>query len=95
MWLLATPSVSGIFNLGTGKARSFRDMMMAAYAAVGAAPNIQYVEMPEAIRGSYQYFTQSDVDRLQRAGYNGGFTSLEQAIETYVKDFLNRADRFR
>jgi ADP-L-glycero-D-manno-heptose 6-epimerase len=95
MWLLATPSVSGIFNLGTGKARSFRDIMMAAYAAVGAAPNIQYVEMPEAIRGSYQYFTQSDVDRLQHAGYNGGFTSLEQAIETYVKDFLNRADRFR
>jgi ADP-L-glycero-D-manno-heptose 6-epimerase len=95
MWLLATPSVSGIFNVGTGKARSFRDMMLAAYAALGAAPNIQYVEMPEAIRGSYQYFTQSDVDRLRRAGYNGGFTLLERAVETYVKDFLNCADRFR
>jgi ADP-L-glycero-D-manno-heptose 6-epimerase len=95
MWLLATPSVSGIFNVGTGKARSFRDMMLAAYAALGAAPNIQYVEMPEAIRGSYQYFTQSDVDRLRRAGYNGGFTLLEGAVETYVKDFLNCADRFR
>jgi ADP-L-glycero-D-manno-heptose 6-epimerase len=95
MWLLATPSVSGIFNVGTGKARSFRDMMLAAYAALGAAPNIQYVEMPEAIRGSYQYFTQSDVERLRRAGYNGGFTLLEGAVETYVKDFLNCADRFR
>ena len=95
MWLLATPSVSGIFNLGTGKARSFREMMLAAYAALGAAPNIQYVEMPEAIRGSYQYFTQSEVDRLQRAGYNGGFTHLEQAVETYVKSYLERADRFR
>ena len=95
MWLLATPSVSGIFNVGTGKARSFRDMMLAAYAALGAAPNIQYVEMPEAIRGSYQYFTQSDVERLRRAGYNGGFTLLERAVETYVKDFLNGADRFR
>jgi ADP-L-glycero-D-manno-heptose 6-epimerase len=95
MWLLATPSVSGIFNVGTGKARSFKDMMLAAYAALGAAPNIQYVEMPEAIRGSYQYFTQSDVERLRRAGYNGGFTLLERAVETYVKDFLNRADRFR
>jgi ADP-L-glycero-D-manno-heptose 6-epimerase len=95
MWLLATPSVSGIFNVGTGKARSFRDMMLAAYAALGAAPNIQYVEMPEAIRGSYQYFTQSDVDRLRSAGYNGGFTLLEGAVETYVKDFLNCADRFR
>jgi ADP-L-glycero-D-manno-heptose 6-epimerase len=51
--------------------------------------------MPEPIRGSYQYFTQGDVDRLQRAGYNGGFTALEDAVEIYVKGFLDRADRFR
>jgi ADP-L-glycero-D-manno-heptose 6-epimerase len=95
MWLLATPSLSGIFNLGTGKARSFREMMLAAYAAIGAAPNIQYVDMPEAIRGSYQYFTQGEVDRLQRAGYNGGFTPLEQAVEIYINSYLERADRFR
>jgi ADP-L-glycero-D-manno-heptose 6-epimerase len=95
MWLLATPSVSGIFNVGTGKARSFKDLMLATYAALGAAPNVQYVDMPEAIRGSYQYFTQSDVDRLTRAGYNGGFTALEDAVETYVKGFLDRVDHFR
>jgi ADP-L-glycero-D-manno-heptose 6-epimerase len=95
MWLLATPSISGLFNVGTGKARSFKDMMLAAYAALGAHPNIQYVEMPKSIRDSYQYFTQSDVDRLQRAGYNGGFRPLEQTVETYIKDFLDRADRFR
>ena len=95
MWLMATPSVSGIFNVGTGKARSFRDMMLSAYAALGTAPNIQYVDMPEQIRGSYQYFTQSNVDRLQRAGYNGGFTALEEAVGIYVKGFLDRADRFR
>jgi ADP-L-glycero-D-manno-heptose 6-epimerase len=95
MWLLATPSVSGIFNVGTGKARSFKDMMLAAYAALGTAPKIEYVEMPEQIRGSYQYFTQSDVDRLQRAGYNGGFTALEDAVLAYVSGFLNRPDRFR
>ena len=95
MWLMATPSVSGIFNVGTGKARSFKDMMLAAYAALGTAPNIEYVDMPEPIRGCYQYFTESDVDRLQRAGYNGGFTALEDAVEIYVKGFLNRADRFR
>ena len=58
-------------------------------------PNIRYVDMPESIRGSYQYFTQSDVDRLRRAGYNGGFTALEDAVGTYVKGFLDRADRFR
>jgi ADP-L-glycero-D-manno-heptose 6-epimerase len=95
MWLLATSSVSGIFNVGTGKARSFRDLMLSAYAALGTAANLDYVEMPHAIRGSYQYFTQSEVDRLQRAGYNGGFTALEDAVDAYVKGFLDRADRFR
>jgi len=95
MWLLATPSVSGLFNVGTGAARSFKDMMLAAFAALGASPNIQYIDMPEQIRGSYQYFTQSEVDRLRAAGYNGGFTKLEDAVELYVKGFLDRADRFR
>jgi ADP-L-glycero-D-manno-heptose 6-epimerase len=95
LWLLATPSVSGLFNVGTGKARSFKDLMLSAYAALGAEPNIQYIDMPESIRGSYQYFTQSKVDRLQRAGYNGGFTALEDAVDTYVKGFLDSADRFR
>jgi ADP-L-glycero-D-manno-heptose 6-epimerase len=95
MWLLATPSVSGLFNVGTGTARSFKELMMAAYTAVGSPPNIEYVDMPEPVRSSYQYFTQSDVGRLQRAGYNGGFTALEDAVRTYVNGFLDRADRFR
>jgi ADP-L-glycero-D-manno-heptose 6-epimerase len=95
MWLLATPQVSGLFNVGTGIARSFRDLMLAAYAALGIKPNIEYIEMPEQIRGSYQYFTQSEVDRLCGAGYNGGFTALEDAVKTYVTGFLDSADRFR
>ncbi len=95
MWLLATPSVSGIFNVGTGKARSFKDLMLAAYAALELSPNIRYVDMPPSIRGSYQYFTQADVARLQRAGYNGGFTELEEAVGLYVKGHLDRADRYR
>ncbi len=95
MWLLATPPVSGLFNVGTGTARSFKDMMLAAFGALGAAPNIEYIDMPEQIRGSYQYFTESKVDRLRKAGYNGGFTALEDAVDLYVKGFLDRADRFR
>ena len=95
MWLLATPSVSGLFNVGTGKARSFKDLILAAYAALGTRPNIDYVDMPEAIRGSYQYFTQSEVDRLCGAGYNGGFTALEDAVTAYVRGYLDRPDRFR
>jgi ADP-L-glycero-D-manno-heptose 6-epimerase len=92
---MATPSVSGIFNVGTGKARSFKDLMLSAYSALGIVPNIRYVDMPQSIRDSYQYFTQSDVDRLTRAGYNGGFTALEEAVGFYVKGYLDRADRFR
>jgi ADP-L-glycero-D-manno-heptose 6-epimerase len=95
MWLLSAPSVSGIFNVGTGKARSFRDLMLAAYAALGTLPNIRYVDMPPSIRDSYQYFTQGDVGRLQHAGYSGGFTALEEAVGQYVKGYLDRADRYR
>src|ERR1700741_524442 len=62
MWLLASPSVSGLFNVGTGKARSFKDLMLSAYAALGLTPDIRYIDMPVSIRGSYQYFTQSEVD---------------------------------
>ena len=95
MWLLAAPGVSGLFNVGTGKARSFKDLILSAYAALGATPNIAYVDMPEAIRGSYQYFTQGNVDRLQAAGYNGGFTTLEDGVGRYVKGYLDSVDRFR
>ncbi len=95
LWLLATPSVSGLFNVGTGEARSFKDLMLSAYAALGTTPNIEYIDMPEPIRGSYQYFTQSEVDRLRAAGYNGGFTTLEDAVGQYVRGYLDSTDRFR
>jgi len=95
MWLLASPAVSGIFNVGTGKARSFRELMLAGYAALGKQPNIEYVDMPGEIRGSYQYFTEAKTERLRTAGYNGGFTSLEDAVKSYVRDFLDHADPYR
>ncbi|HVY59578.1 MAG TPA: ADP-glyceromanno-heptose 6-epimerase [Xanthobacteraceae bacterium] len=94
-WLLAHPKVSGIFNVGTGAARSFRDLMTALFGALGRAPQIEYVEMPAAIRDSYQYFTQAEVGRLRQAGYNAGFTPLEEAVKHYVSAFLDRADRYR
>ncbi len=94
-WLLETPNVSGLFNVGTGKPRSFRDMMTAMFTALGRAPNIEYIAMPETIRDSYQYFTKASVEKLQRAGYNSGFTPLEDAVKRYVTTFLDGADRFR
>ncbi|MBR0754494.1 ADP-glyceromanno-heptose 6-epimerase [Bradyrhizobium jicamae] len=95
IWLLAAPSVSGLYNVGTGKARSFKDLILSAYASLGLPPNIEYIDMPEQIRGAYQYFTESKVERLRQAGYNGGFTALEDAVGAYVKGFLDRADRYR
>jgi ADP-L-glycero-D-manno-heptose 6-epimerase len=94
-WLLDTPSVSGVFNVGTGKARSFRDLMTAVFAALGRPPAIEYVDMPDAIRDSYQYFTQAQVENLRRAGYNSGFTGLEDAVKHYVTSYLDRRDRYR
>jgi len=94
-WLLETTSVNGIFNVGTGKAESFRDMITAMFKALGRPANIEYVDMPEAIRGQYQYFTQSSVENLRRAGYNAGFTPLEAAVERYVTGYLDREDRYR
>jgi ADP-L-glycero-D-manno-heptose 6-epimerase len=94
-WLMESPRISGLFNVGTGKARSFRDMIEAMFAAMGRAPKIDYIDMPESIRGQYQYFTESQVERLRAAGYNAGFTSLEDAVRRYVTDFLDRQDRYR
>jgi ADP-L-glycero-D-manno-heptose 6-epimerase len=94
-WLIGSPSVNGIFNVGTGHARSFRDMIAAMFQAMGRAPNITYVDMPEQIRDSYQYFTQASVENLRRAGYNADFTPLEDAVHSYVTGFLDTADRYR
>jgi ADP-L-glycero-D-manno-heptose 6-epimerase len=94
-WLLDQSTVNGIFNVGTGKAESFRDMITAMFKALGRPPNIEYVDMPESIRGQYQYFTQSSVENLRRAGYNAGFTPLESAVAQYVNGYLDRGDRYR
>lgn len=95
MWLLAARNVNGIFNVGTGTARSFKDLILAAYGALGTKPNIEYIEMPQQIRGSYQYFTQASVERLIGAGYNGGFTALEDSVASYVKGYLDQPDPYR
>jgi ADP-L-glycero-D-manno-heptose 6-epimerase len=94
-WLLETPSVSGIFNVGTGNARSFRDLITAMFAALGREPQIEYIDMPAELRDQYQYFTQARIENLRRAGYNAGFTPLEAAVDCYVNSFLNRPDRYR
>ena len=87
-WLLESPSISGLFNVGTGEARSFADLARAVFAAVGKAPQINYVDMPETIRNAYQYYTQADVSKLRAAGFTRPFTSLEEGVRSYVADHL-------
>jgi ADP-L-glycero-D-manno-heptose 6-epimerase len=94
-WLMETPAVSGIFNVGTGHARSFRDLMTAMFAALGREPKIEYIDMPASIRDSYQYFTQAETGNLRRAGFDADFTPLEDAVKQYVAGYLDRADRYR
>jgi ADP-L-glycero-D-manno-heptose 6-epimerase len=94
-WFLDSPQASGLFNVGTGAARSFHDIIAAVFTALGRPPNIDYVDMPESIRGQYQYFTQGSMEKLRHAGYAQQFTPLETAVDRYVNGFLNRTDRYR
>jgi ADP-L-glycero-D-manno-heptose 6-epimerase len=95
LWFLKMPHSHGIYNVGTGQAGSFREMITAMFEALGRPPNIEYIDMPLSIRDSYQYFTQSEVKNLRRAGYNADFTPLPTAVERYVLDYLDRPDRYR
>jgi ADP-L-glycero-D-manno-heptose 6-epimerase len=94
-WLMDHTDVSGIFNVGTGTARSFRDLVTALFRALGHDPNIAYIDMPMAIRERYQYFTQAAVERLRQNGYDRMPTPLEVGVADYVTRFLAAADPYR
>ena len=94
LWLLDHPEVSGLFNLGTGKARSFGDLARAVFAALGREPKIRYIDTPEAIRAKYQYFTEARMDRLRDAGYDAPFTTLEDGVAAYIGGYLSAEDPY-
>jgi ADP-L-glycero-D-manno-heptose 6-epimerase len=95
VWLEDQPKLAGIFNIGSGKARSFAELAQAVYAALGRPPQLRYIEMPESLRGNYQYFTEARLERLRQAGYTRPMTGLEDGIKRYVQDFLMRSDMYR
>jgi ADP-L-glycero-D-manno-heptose 6-epimerase len=94
-WLADNPQVNGVYNLGSGRARAFKDLAEATFRATGRQPDIAYVDMPEVLRGKYQYFTEAKMDRLRAAGYNAPMTSLEDGVDDYVAGFLNTDDPYR
>jgi len=91
-WIFQNPGVAGIYNLGTGKARTWNDLVKAVFAAMGREPRIDYIEMPEDIRGQYQYFTEAKMEKLSAAGCPVPFRSLEDAIRDYVVNHLQQKD---
>jgi ADP-L-glycero-D-manno-heptose 6-epimerase len=88
--MLAAPALSGIFNVGTGKARSFEDLAKAVFLAVGREPRIDYIDMPESLRGRYQYFTEADTSKLRASGFAPNFHELEAGVKDYVQTHLAR-----
>ncbi|HIJ37601.1 MAG TPA: ADP-glyceromanno-heptose 6-epimerase [Rhodospirillaceae bacterium] len=95
LWLLDHPKVNGLFNLGTGTARTFLDLATAIYQAVGKDPHIKFIDTPVSIRDKYQYFTEANMERLRAAGYDKAFTTLETGVTYYVTRYLSHSDRFR
>jgi ADP-L-glycero-D-manno-heptose 6-epimerase len=94
LWLLDTPTVSGLMNVGTGQARSYLDLAHAVCDAAGRPRNIAFIDMPEVLRGQYQSFTEAATTSLRTAGYPGQFTSLEEGVRRYVQDYLIRPDPY-
>ncbi len=95
LWLLGQPAVNGLYNLGSGQARSFADVARAMAAAAGVPAQIEIVPMPEAIRPNYQYFTEARMQRLRDAGYDRAFSTIEAGVRRYVEQYLAAPDRYR
>ena len=89
-WLLSHENVNGLFNLGTGVARTWNDLALALFSAMGRSPEIDYLDMPEGLRGSYQYFSRAETEKLAKAGCPLKFRSLEEAVKDYVANHLTK-----
>ncbi|MGF2414451.1 MAG: ADP-glyceromanno-heptose 6-epimerase, partial [Ferruginibacter sp.] len=85
-----SPLTPGLYNLGTGEARSFNDLVKATFTGLDLSPVIKFIDMPEDIRDKYQYFTEAKMHKLKEAGYTEGFYSLESGVDDYVRNYLNK-----
>lgn len=94
LFLMQNRTKSGIYNLGSGKARSFNDLVKAVFQALHKEPQIEYIPTPEDIRDKYQYFTEADMNKLRNIGYERTFYTLEDGVKHYVQDFLLRGKHF-
>jgi len=95
LWLLENPNVSGLFNVGAGRARSWDDLARAVFAALSLPDHIEYIDMPENLRAKYQYWTEAPMAKLRAAGYGGNMLSLEDGVHRLVNEYLVKDDPYR
>ena len=88
LFFLDKPNINGLFNLGTGKSRTWNDLVFSIFKAINKPTNIEYVDLPEYLREKYQYFTEAKMDKIKKAGYNSSILSLEDGIADYIKNYL-------
>lgn len=88
-WILDNPKVSGLFNVGTGRAQSFRELAEAIFEVLGMKVNINYIDMPERLKEKYQYYTKAEIKKLRGVGYLGEFMDVKSGVTDYVKNYLN------
>ena len=93
-WLMQHQPTSGLYNLGTGKARSFNDLVKSTFAGLDLPTQIVYIDIPEDIRDTYQYFTEANMQKLRSVGYMDTFYSLEKGVDDYVRNYLNKEKYF-
>lgn len=89
-WMLEHPEVNGLFNLGTGRAQSFKELAEATFYALGLEPNIEYIDMPEHLKKKYQYYTKAEMGKLREVGYSKEFMNLEAGARDYVQNHLDK-----
>jgi len=88
------PEHSGIYNVGTGKARSFKDLATAVMTSQGKEASISYIDMPADLHGKYQYFTEANIAKIIAAGYQQPFYTLEEGVRDYVQNYLTQHDLY-
>jgi ADP-L-glycero-D-manno-heptose 6-epimerase len=91
---LANKQYSGLYNIGTGQARAFKDLATAVMSSMGRTPSITYIDMPQDLHGKYQYFTEAGMDKVRATGYSQPFHSLEEGVRDYVQNYLMQADPY-
>jgi len=94
-WLCRNDSVNGVFNVGAGAARSFRELAESVFKSADQEPRIEFIEMPKALRERYQYFTEAKLDRLRAAGYSKKMTSVEAGVAECISQYYAKADPYR